>query len=149
MVWTRLDGAQAALDAMDKQLKDYADWMKTTVLPQARSDFHLPPEIYADNLKNVGLEISPQELMQKAEVAFAEIRNEMRAIAPLVAKEQNLPDPDYRAVIRALKKNQLTKDNVPQQWYGEVLGHLEDDIRRGEDRERFHDRAMHIAKAGE
>jgi uncharacterized protein (DUF885 family) len=125
----KMDGAPAALDAMDSQLKGYEDWMRSTVLPQARADFHLPPEIYADDLKNVGLDISPQELMQKAEVAFAEIRNEMNAIAPLVAKENNFPDPDYRAVIRELKKTQLTRDNV-QAWYGEVLGHLEDDIRQ-------------------
>jgi hypothetical protein len=143
----KADGAPAALDAMQKQLEDYAAWMKATVLPQARADFHLPPELYADNLKNVGLEISPQELMQKAEVAFAEIRNEMKAIAPLVAKEQGFPDPDYRAVIKALKKTQLTKDNV-QAWYSEVLGHLEDDIRR-ENIVTLPNRAMSMRLASE
>jgi uncharacterized protein (DUF885 family) len=143
----KADGAPAALDAMDSQLKDYADWMRSTVLPQARADFHLPPEIYADDLKNVGLDISPQELMQKAEVAFAEIRNEMRALSPLVAKENNFPDPDYRAVIRELKKTQLTKDNV-QAWYGEVLGHLEDDIRR-EKIVTLPDRAMSMRLASD
>ncbi len=125
----KAEGAPAALDAMEKQLADYADWMRSTVLPKARTDFHLPPEIYADDLKNVGLEISPQELIEKAQIAFGEIRNEMRAIAPLVAKENNFPDPDYRAVIKALKKSQLTKADV-EPWYSEVLGHLEDDIRR-------------------
>ncbi len=143
----KLDGAPAALDAMDKQLKDYAGWMKSTVLPQARADFHLPPELYADDLKNVGLEISPQELIEKAEIAFAEIRNEMRTIGPLVAKEQNFPDPDYRAVIRALKKKQLTKDEV-QPWYGEVLGHLEEDIRR-EKIVTLPDRAMSMRLASD
>jgi hypothetical protein len=143
----KLDGAPAALDAMDKQFADYAAWMRSTVLPAARADFHLPPELYADNLKNVGLEITPQELIQKAEVAFAEIRNEMRTIGPLVAKEHNFPDPDYRAVIRELKKTQLTKDDVLP-WYGEVLGHLEDDIRR-EKIVTLPDRAMSMRLASE
>jgi uncharacterized protein (DUF885 family) len=121
--------------------------MRTTVLPRSRADFHLPPEIYADNLKNVGLEISPQDLMQRAEVAFGEIRNEMKALAPLVAKEKGFPDPDYRAVIKALKRTQLTKENV-QAWYSEVLGHLEEDIRR----EKFvtlPERAMSMRLASE
>src|SRR5665213_1665905 len=53
----KMDGAPAALDAMEKQLTAYADWMRDTVLPKARNDFHLPPELYADNLKNVGVEL--------------------------------------------------------------------------------------------
>src|SRR6185436_18645323 len=61
----KLDGAPAALDALEKQLKDYADWTRTVVLPRAATDFRQPAEIYADNLKNVGLDIPPEELMQK------------------------------------------------------------------------------------
>jgi hypothetical protein len=124
----KVEGGPAALDAMDKQLADYAAWAKATVVPRARDDFRLPPELYADNLKNVGLDIKPQELIQKAEVSFAEIRNEMRTLAPLVAKEHGFADSDYRSVIRELKKDQLSKDQI-EPWYHEVLGHLEDSIR--------------------
>ena len=122
------EGAPAALDALDKQMADYGAWVRATVLPRARKDFRLPPELYADNLKNVGMNLPPQELMQKAEVAFTELRNEMQALAPLVAKEHGFPDGDYRAVIRELKKQQLGKDDV-MVWYREVLGHIEDNIR--------------------
>ncbi len=125
----KLDGGPAALDALDRQLKDYAAWTRATVLPRARADYRLPAEIYADNLKNVGLDIPPEELMHKALLAFAEIRNEMQALAPLVAKEHDLADTDYRAVIRALKKDQLVKDQV-EPYYHEVIGHIEDIIRR-------------------
>ena len=100
----KLDGAPAALDALDAQFKAYADWIRTSILPKARSDYRLPAELYADNLKNIGLDIPPQELMARAQLAFTEIRNEMRTLAPLVAKEQGFTDTDYRAVIRALKK---------------------------------------------
>ena len=81
-------------------------------MPRARDDFRLPPDLYADNLKNVGLDIPPDALIAKAELAYAEIRNEMRAIAPLVAKQHNLEVTDYRDVIRALKKNQIARDRV-------------------------------------
>jgi hypothetical protein len=124
----KLDGAPAALAALEHQLKDYADWTRVTVLPRARTNYRLPAEIYAVNLKNVGLDIPPQELMHKALLAFAEIRNEMQALAPLIAKAHGLPDPDYRAVIRALKKDQLPKDQV-EPYYHEVIGQIEGIIR--------------------
>jgi len=125
----KLDGAPAALDALDAQLKDYTDWLRTTILPTARTDYRLPAELYADNLKNIGLDIPPQELMQRAQLAFTEIRNEMRTLAPLVAKQHGFPDSDYRAVIRALKRQQITKEEV-EPLYRSVIGELETIIRR-------------------
>jgi len=123
------DGAEAALKTLEQQLKDYNEWLKNTVMPRAQADFRLPAEIYADNLKNVGLDIAPEELMHKALLAFGEIRNEMKAIAPLVAKEHNLSVTDYRDVIRELKKDQLTKDKV-EPYYHEVITRIEEIIRR-------------------
>jgi len=125
----KLEGATAALDAFEKQLADYNTWVKATVLPRARDDFRIPAELYTDNLKNVGLDIPPQDLMHKAMLSFAEIRNEMQALAPLVAKEHGLAETDYRAVIKALKKDQLAKDQV-EPYYHEVIGKVEDIIRR-------------------
>lgn len=125
----QLEGATAALDAFDAQLKEYAAWVRATVLPKARTEFRIPAELYADNLKQVGLDIPPQELIKKAQLAYAEIRNEMRSLAPLVAQMHGFADTDYRAVIKALKKNQLTKEET-EPYYREVIGQLEDIIRR-------------------
>src|SRR3546814_573456 len=41
-----IEGAQPALDALAKQLTDYETWARTTVLPEARTDATLPPELY-------------------------------------------------------------------------------------------------------
>lgn len=125
----KLAGAPAALDALDAQLKDYADWVRATILPTARTDSRLPLELYADNLKNVGLDIAPKELMKKAQLAFAEIRNEMKTLAPLVAQELGFANSDYRAVIRELKKTQITKAEVEPYYHG-VMAKLEEIIRR-------------------
>ncbi|MEI6106125.1 MAG: DUF885 domain-containing protein [Opitutae bacterium] len=125
----KLDGASAALDRLDVQFRDYAAWIRTSLLPAARADFRLPAAVYADNLKNIGLDIPPQELMKKAQLAFAEIRNEMRTLAPLVAKDHGIADTDYRAVIRALKKEKLTQAEV-EPYYREVIGKIEEIIRR-------------------
>jgi uncharacterized protein (DUF885 family) len=122
-------GAAEALNALEKQLTDYNEWVKTAVLPRARTGFRLPAELYADNLKNFGLDIPPEELIQKALVSFGEIRNEMKALSPLVAKEHGLADTDYRAVMKALKKDQLTKDKV-EAYYHEVITQIEAIIRR-------------------
>lgn len=125
----KLAGATAALDALDAQFKAYAEWLRTTILPKARADYRLPAELYADNLKNVGLDIPPQELMGRAQLAFTEIRNEMKAIAPLVAKQHGFTETDYRAVIKALKKQQITKEEV-EPLYRSVITEIETIIRR-------------------
>ena len=62
------------IDALQKQLDDYAAWTKTTVLPHARTTYSLPPELYALQLKNVGIDIDPRALIERAEFEFMEIR---------------------------------------------------------------------------
>ena len=44
--------------------------------------------------------------------AFAEIRNEMKTLAPLVAREKGFASNDYRDVIRELKKQQIVGDAI-------------------------------------
>jgi uncharacterized protein (DUF885 family) len=122
-------GAAAALAAFEQQLTDYNSWLQTTVLPRARADHRLPAEIYADNLKNIGLDIPPEELIRKALFAFGEIRNEMSALAPLVAKEHGFAATDYHSVIRELKKAQLPKEQVVP-YYHEVIAQIEGIIQR-------------------
>lgn len=119
---------KAALDALDKQLADYDAWVRSTVLPRARADFRLPEPLYAYNLKQVGIDIPPEQLMKQAELEFMELRGMMQAMAPVVAKAEGIDATDYRDVLKALKKQQLTRDQV-EPWYHEVLGHIEDTIR--------------------
>ncbi len=143
----KIAGADKALDALDTQLKDYDAWVKSTVMPRARDDFKLPPELYADNLKNVGLDIAPEALVAKAELAYAEIRNEMQAIAPLVAKDHHLEVTDYRDVIRALKKEQMPRDKI-EPAYHDVIAKIEDIIRT-QHIVTLPDRAMNMRIASE
>jgi hypothetical protein len=126
-----LDNAEgkAALDALDAQLKDYDGWVRQTVLPRARTDFRLPEPLYAYNLRQVGIDIPPEQLIKQAELEFVELRGAMQMMAPVVAKAEGIDATGYRAVFKALKKEQLTRDQV-QPWYHEVLGRIEDTIRR-------------------
>ncbi|PWK85825.1 DUF885 domain-containing protein [Fulvimonas soli] len=120
---------KAALDALDAQLKDYDAWVKRTVLPRARADFRLPEPLYAYNLRQVGIDIPPEQLMKQAELEFVELQGALQALAPAVAKAEGIDAADYRDVFKALKQQQLGKDQV-MPWYHEVLGRIEDIVRR-------------------
>ncbi|HET7330930.1 DUF885 domain-containing protein [Dyella sp.] len=127
----KLDDAQAkaALDALDAQLKEYDAWVRKTIVPRQRTDFRLPEPLYAYNLKSTGIDIAPEELIKQAQLEFSEVRQAMQMMAPIVAKEEGISSTDYRDVLKALKKQQLGKDQV-MPWYHEVIGKIEDTIRR-------------------
>jgi hypothetical protein len=125
----KIDGAGPALDAFGSQMSEYDAWVRKTVLPRARDDFRQPPELYEHNLRQIGLGISPQELIRKAELEYAEVQNELAAIAPLVAREHGFAESDYRSVIRELKKDQMSTAEI-EPYYHEVIGKIEEAIRR-------------------
>ena len=124
----KIEGAEPALAAMEKQLNDYAAWERAKVLPVAREDFRLPPEMYAYRLKRVGIDIDPLLLIQRAQVEFMETRAAMQALAPIVAKAKGIDATDYRDVIRALKKEVIPNDQL-EASYKEVNTKLEAAIR--------------------
>lgn len=121
-------GGDDALNALEKQMGEYDTWVKSTVLPHARTDFRLPEPVYANNLKDVGIDISPQELIKKAELEYMETQNEMEILAPYVAKAESIQATDYREVIKSLKKDQLDRDSI-MSYYHAVIGKIEDIIR--------------------
>ncbi|MEP6907384.1 MAG: DUF885 family protein, partial [Pseudoxanthomonas sp.] len=114
----KIAGAEEALDAMEKQFKDYNDWTRSTVLPKARTDTRLPPELYAFQLKQYGIDIDPALLMQRAQLEFMETRAAMQALAPLVAKAKGIDANDYREVIKALKKKSIANDQLETYYRG-------------------------------
>jgi uncharacterized protein (DUF885 family) len=128
----KIDGAQPALDAIGKQLRDYADWTRNEVLPKARADAKLPAPVYAFQLKQVGIDIDPQLLIQRAQVEFMESRAAMRQLAPQVAaaKKLQVSDPnDYIAVLRALKRDTIPNDRIEGE-YRKVIDAIDPIIRR-------------------
>ncbi|WP_434026941.1 DUF885 domain-containing protein [[Pseudomonas] boreopolis] len=109
-----------ALAAVSRQLKDYAAWTRAEVLPKAREDTRLPEPLYAFQLKEVGIDIDPRLLMQRAQLEFMETRSAMRQLAPLVAKEKGLPAGDYVDVIRALKRDRIADDKLESHYRGVI-----------------------------
>ena len=107
-----LTGWQEPFGKLKTQLTDYDAWVRATVLPQARTDFRLPPEEYALALQDYGIDIPPGQVATMAHQAFTEIQGEMKSIALKIAQQRNLPSSDYRDVIRELKKQQLVGDAI-------------------------------------
>src|SRR6185369_15827566 len=105
-------GADQPLAEMHKQLAEYLKFVRSEVLPKARNDFRLPPELYAFNLQQVGVDIPPDELARRAHKAFGEIQEEMQKTARKIAAERGLPSGDYHDVIKELKKAQIPDDQV-------------------------------------
>lgn len=108
----KLSAWQEPYNKLKALLADYDAWIKSTVLPKARSDFRLPPEEYALGLENYGIDIPPEQMAVMAHQGFDEIQAEMKPIAAKIAKERKLPSSDYRDVIRELKKQQLVGDAI-------------------------------------
>jgi Uncharacterized protein conserved in bacteria len=125
-----LRGYEQPLAKLGEQMEAYDAWVKAEILPRSRTDSRLPPELYAMYLRKFGVSASPEELLRRALVSFAELRNEMNALAPLVARAQNLPGGgDYRSVLRALKKKQLSNAAL-MPLYSKRLSALEEIVRR-------------------
>lgn len=107
-----LTGWEADLATLAAQVNDYNAWLRGHVLPRARKTVQLPPALYADKLKNVGVEMAPEQLITQASFDFQEVRGQMQALANDIAARRHLPSSNYRDVIRALKQQQIAPDAV-------------------------------------
>jgi Bacterial protein of unknown function (DUF885) len=125
----KLTGYEDGFSKLKDEIDEYKKFIQTEVLPRARTDFRLPPELYAINLDNVGVDYTPEQLTTLAHKTFVEIQEQMKEVAERVSRERGLPSADYRDVIKALKKNQLRSDEV-MPTYHQTLLRIEDIIRR-------------------
>jgi hypothetical protein len=127
---TDLEGWQETYAVLSGQLRDYNDWVRAEILPRAREDYRLPPALYRDALRNWGVDEDPVDLIEQATKGYMDIRNEMEALAPLVAREKGYETRDYREVISLLKRDgALDGDKLVDHYY-DVLREIEAIIAR-------------------
>jgi hypothetical protein len=100
------------LATLRTQFAAFEKAIRGELLPRARTDFRLPPDLYASNLEQFGIDIPPAELAAMAHKTFDEIQVEMLNIASDIGRESGNPKADYRTVIRDLKKRQLVGDAI-------------------------------------
>jgi len=124
-----LSGWEEEFTKLELQLADYTAWLEQEMLPRARADNRLPPEVYADNLKNYGVRATPEELVAQAQYAYQFIRSEMKALAVRIADKRGWEDKDLVAVMRKLKEEQIPQGTLLD-LYKSRLGEIEAIIRR-------------------
>jgi hypothetical protein len=121
---TALEGYEEDLALLTEQLTAYNAWVEATILPNTRDSAALPRELYELQLKNYGVDDSPEALIRTGQVGFMNIRNEMMALAPLVAKQKGYETNDYREVIGLLKQEQVHGDALIAR-YREIMAQID------------------------
>jgi len=104
----KLTGWRDAYARLKTQLAGYDAWIRSNVLPKARTDFRLPAAKYALQLEEYGVDIPPERIAAMAHAAFSEYQADMAPLAAQIARANRYPSSDYRDVIRELKKQQIT-----------------------------------------
>ncbi len=122
---TDLQGWEEGYEVLADQLRAYNDWVRAEMLPRARDDYRLPPELYEDALRNWGVDAAPQDLIDQATKGYMDIRNEMEALAPQVAAEKGWDTRDFREVIARLKEEGAIDGDKMLDHYHAVLRELE------------------------
>jgi uncharacterized protein (DUF885 family) len=129
LIKDKVTGWEGAYDKLVKQVHAYNDWTRANLLPRTRHEARPPAEIYADNLKQMGVEISPDELIARASADYLEVRDQIQQVATQLATAQHLPSSDYRDVIRHYKETQIAPEALlPLYW--KRLREIEAIIRR-------------------
>ena len=108
----KLTGWEAAYAKLKAELAAYDAWVRQNILPRARTDFRLPPQKYALDFEQYGIDIPPAKIAAMAHAAFTEYQHEMAPLAAQVAKAKGFPSSDYRAVTTGLKKTQITGEAI-------------------------------------
>lgn len=122
-------GYEPIYDKLKSQLFDYETFIRREVLTKPRSNFRLPAELYALKLQQQGIDIPIELLIQQAHDAFTEVQQEMEAIAPKIAQKKKLKTSNYRDVIKALKREQLSAAETLSLYQGRAKN-LEQIIKR-------------------
>jgi hypothetical protein len=123
-----LTGWEADFAALKAQVKDYDAWVKSRILPRARKEVRLPQAVYVNRLVNVGVDIAPEQMIERASFDFQEVRDQMQVVANTIAAQKKLLSPDYRDVMRELKKTSIPAEQLLP-YYRERLKDIEGIIR--------------------
>ncbi len=108
----QLTGWESAYASLKMELIDYDNWVRSTILPKARTDFRMPDAQYALALEGYGIDLPPTQIASMARSAFAEYQSQMASLSADIAARRGLKTNDYRSVVAELKKAQITGDAI-------------------------------------
>jgi hypothetical protein len=123
-----LTGWEGDFAALKAQVKAYDDWVRSRILPRTRKEVRLPEAVYVNRLVGVGVDITPSQMIERASFDFQEVHDQMQVVAGTIAAQKKLLSPDYRDVMRELKKTSIPADQLLP-YYRERLKDIEGIIR--------------------
>jgi hypothetical protein len=112
-----ISGYEPVVAELDRQIAQYANFIREAVLPKCPPARRIPQELYQFRLRqSYGVEISPAELARRARAAFRETRSEMQALAEGISAGQRRATTDYRTIIHSLRQRQLDASSIVQEY---------------------------------
>ncbi|MFV8818567.1 DUF885 domain-containing protein [Haliea sp. E17] len=126
---SELSGWEDDYALLAQQLEAYTQWLRDSMLPRAREENRLPPALYANALKEYGVDMSPQALIAQGQYSYQLLRSQMQVLAAEIAQQRNWEQRDLLSVLAALKAEQLAPEQVLP-TYLDTLEKLEAIIRR-------------------
>jgi uncharacterized protein (DUF885 family) len=123
-----IQGWEADFATLKSQVAGYDGWIKERIVPRARKEVRLPEALYVNRLANVGVNIAPEQMIERAGFDFQEVRDEMQVVANTIAADRKMLTSDYRDVLRELKKTTIPPEQLLP-YYRERLKDIEGMIR--------------------
>jgi hypothetical protein len=107
-----ITGWEGPFAKLQTELTGYDAWIRTMMLPKARTDSRLPPEEYALDLQRYGIDIPIAQLEQMAHHEFGVYQGQMQTIAMQIAAQRQWRVTDYRDVCHRLEQDQIKGDDI-------------------------------------
>ena len=104
-------------DEFQKQMKMHDKYIKTRILPKARTTYQIPRELYIANIRSRSIDATPEELIRVARADFKTGLKTFQDLAKKVALKYNLPKHDPISVLKYLKQDQVTKPGEVKKLY--------------------------------
>ncbi|MDX9730160.1 MAG: DUF885 domain-containing protein [Bdellovibrionales bacterium] len=117
-------------EAFRIQVRTYDNWLRTSLLPSARTDFRLPLEIYADRLRQFGHIATPKSVRDLARQEFSKNMRQYQELARQIAQRDGLKDSKIKNVVGHLKKSVETDPEKVRERYVRADAELSAEIRR-------------------
>jgi len=107
LVKSGVDGWEEDFAEFQKQTATFNQYIVDRILPLARTDDQVPPEVYTQRLRNNGIEVSAEELIRLGQQDYAELYPQFLRLIKVVANRNGLPQSDPISVMSFLRQKKV------------------------------------------
>lgn len=113
----------------EAQAKEFDAFVAKALVPKARTDYRLPPEVYVFTLKALGNDDAPKNLIRVAKEDYALVRQDYVALAKKLAAKHGLAADRPADVLAFLKTKKITEPKAVEKLYYDSARRLEQIIK--------------------